>query len=148
MSIEYVCPHCGDEFHVSSALAGKRIRCRNCDAFGNVPKRSKGPIGYRCPYCRSKELPVLRRSGAGWVRLIFGLLFAASLLVGIMCYGLVRTFGAEIADAESSLVPILVVVVYLFCLFLCPLALLTFLVMLFFPARQSYCPDCGKHLPD
>ncbi len=37
LSIEVVCPHCGSQDYVNTRLAGRNVRCRQCDAVVSVP---------------------------------------------------------------------------------------------------------------
>lgn len=49
--IVFVCPFCDDSYQVSSDLAGKTIKCRNCHELCRVDKRKEkkrkvGPLGF------------------------------------------------------------------------------------------------------
>jgi len=60
MSIEFVCDECGASTDVTDDLAGKNIRCRECDAPGVVPEAKEvAPLikrrAYACPFCRTSR---------------------------------------------------------------------------------------------
>ena len=38
MPITFVCDQCGESYQVENALAGKAVRCRNCNDLGRVPQ--------------------------------------------------------------------------------------------------------------
>ena len=42
MSIEVTCVQCGSSHHVNDRLAGRRVRCPNCDTAVHVPELEVG----------------------------------------------------------------------------------------------------------
>ena len=92
MPINFACPYCSSMLEISEALTGETAQCSGCRGLVVVPggaRASTAKIGgvpvatnptFRCPYCGSNALPVVRKkvSTAGWAVFI-ALLFVCFL---------------------------------------------------------------------
>ena len=56
MSITFFCDQCGESYEVENALAGKAVRCRNCNDLGRVPQAKTLPKKEAAPIPTSQKL--------------------------------------------------------------------------------------------
>ncbi len=93
MPITFPCPHCASTLEIAEALSGQTAKCSGCNglvvvpgsplrtaAVGGAAQAAINQPHFRCPYCGSAHLPVMRKkvSTAGWAVFI-ALLFVCFL---------------------------------------------------------------------
>ena len=96
MPITFPCPHCRNTLQVADHLAGQTAKCSGCQGLVIVPAPAAQAAGstvagnasqFRCPYCGSTHLPVVKNkvSTAGWAVFI-ALLFVCFLFAPLALF--------------------------------------------------------------
>jgi len=113
MTISVSCPRCGKAYKVKDELAGKAIKCRDCEATVPIPGTAADSLGddafndvpSELPPSRSKLTPAARKSSASsanstwkWVVGILG----GFLALALVCCGGVAWIGFNAANQVKN----------------------------------------------
>src|SRR5437899_12912750 len=89
MTIPVACPSCNTVYHLAEAQAGKRVRCKQCEAIFPVPELSTAPatagipeIAQRVDRPRKTSTPVRGVSRASIVLILAGVFGSLTVVVG------------------------------------------------------------------